>query len=480
MLHKGAPYTSVVAGRHIKSRRYHAAAAHPSLHVRTEHDDVIPLFDPNHQLSLDNPDPLTSELFAAISERMADAALREGLVTIKNGQRVVYPLLPSLIQLTALAEEHLARQIPHIVSAWQTLLMAHRTDSQLRDFLAVPPVLREWVDAADDEDYRVDFCRFDLVGDNVETARVVEFNANCPGGVLFTSAYRAQWCALPEVSEILEQWNARSSLLDDRLWFPRFFRVITARDTVAGDSGAIAVFHRPGGNVLELDKMVALFAEAGCMPILADPANKEWLNHDVQTGYLKYGIQAVLSDIAQWSQFLERVSTGKLRLLNPLPGRWIGDNKLCLAAMSDPRFSYLFTPRQREAIGMLIPYSRKTGNGIEPARLISERASWVVKGPYDTQGNSVFIGSEHTPEQWRSVIRRAVEGGWLAQEAVPPSPRTWRGKAAYQDLSVVLLGGRFAGYTSRVSENLRVNVAQGGGRQVVFGHHGTDWGDHAL
>jgi hypothetical protein len=448
--------------------------------------NVTKLFDSVRRLTPDDSSPLPDELFAKLSQEVAEAAVRDGLVVpengLENGRYKPYPMLPSIVQLTAAAEEHLAEQLPHIVSAWQTLLTAHRTDIRVRDFLAVPSVLREWVDAADIEDYRVDFCRFDLVGGDVATARIVEFNANCPGGVIFTSAYSAWWRKVPQVAEILQEWGVRPSPLDDRLWFPRFFADATGRDrngSGAEGRGPVAIFHKPGGNVLELDKMADLFAEVGRHSVLVNPAVDDWLDQEVWTGYLKYGIQAVLADIGGWAPFLERISSGKMRIVNPLPGRWIGDNKLCLAALSDPRFGDLFTLRQREAIEFLIPFSRKAGDGIDPSQLLSERAEWVLKGPYDTRGNSVFVGSEQDPRQWQAVVRRAVDQGWLAQEAVPPGRRTWHGVPGYQDLSIVLLGGNWAGYTSRISENLRVNVAQGGGRQVVFGHLATEWVKYA-
>ncbi|GAA0319363.1 hypothetical protein NE235_07350 [Actinoallomurus spadix] len=435
------------------------------------------LFDPDRLLSTDSTERVARRLppveFARLAAAVREAADAERLVKTENGRTAPYPMLASLVQLTADAERHLARHVPLVVSAWRKVLLAHRTDARVRDFLAVPAVLRAWVDAAPIGDYRVDFCRFDLVGGDVATARVVEFNANCPGGVLFTSAYAALWRDVPPVRDVLEEWGVARTRLDDRHWFPEFLRTAVGPECADGPFG---IFHKTGGNVLELDRMTDLLAETGHSAVRVDPGLEDWLARDLRAGYLKYGVQPVLADIARWPAFLDRVSSGKLRIANPLAGRWIGDNKLCLALLSDPRFSGMFTAAEQEAVERLIPYSRKVGDGVEPADLLADRAGWVVKGPYDTRGNSVYVGSEQEEDRWRTVVRRAAEDGWLAQRAVPAYRREWQGRPCYQDLSIVLLHGAWAGYTSRISESLRVNVAQGGGRQVVFGHRDTDWG----
>jgi hypothetical protein len=264
-------------------------------------------------------------------------------------------------------------------------------------------------------------------------------------------------------------------VLSRRHWFPEFLIAATGHQAADADlAGPVAIFRKPGGNVLELTRMVGLLGETGWPAFITDPAARDW-RYEVGAGYLKYGVQAVLADIGRWGPFLDRIAEGKLAIANPLPGRWIGDNKLCLAAMSDPRFGQLFGADERAAIARLIPYSRKVGDGVEPADLAREPARWVVKGPYDTRGNSVYIGSEHDRGAWELIVRRAAGEGWLAQEMLRPAVREWQGRQVHQDLSVVLLNGRWAGYTSRLSANLRLNVAQGGDRQLVFGHQDAGW-----
>src|SRR5206468_4023763 len=117
--------------------------------------------------------------------------------------------------------------------------------------------------------------RCDLVGD--ADAKVVEFNANCPGGVLFTGAYDRLWRAVPQVRQVLESWAVAPSVLSRRHWFPEF--LLAATGNQAGDAdltGPVAIFHKPGGNVLELTKMVALLGEIGWPAFVTDPAARDW------------------------------------------------------------------------------------------------------------------------------------------------------------------------------------------------------------
>jgi hypothetical protein len=410
---------------------------------------------------------------AAIERDVMSTAWREYLTVTRDGKSVLYPMLASLRTLSVEFEHHLARTMPHITSAWNKVISGYRENLDLQKFLAVPGALRPWVVYHPATGRRVDFCRFDMVGGSIGTARIVEFNANCPGGVLFTSAFRRIWSEQSAVKELFDRWGVARDALHDGRWFSR----LLFSSTGAANGDTVALFHQPGGNTLEIQKMRAILEEEGCRVVVTHPAANDW--RDARAGYLKYGVQASLTDMGGWTSFLETISSGALPIVNPLPGRWIGDNKLCLAVLSDPRFHGLFSTSEREAIGKLIPLSRKAGDGIDPGELLHDRGAWVVKGPYDTQGRSVYVGAETDEDQWSHIVARAVREGWLVQETVSPYRITWNGRPAYQDLSVVWLRGRPSGYTSRISENFKVNVAQGGGRQMVFGNEGVSWVDTA-
>jgi hypothetical protein len=436
-------------------------------------EGMVPVFDEARSLCSQGAvaRALPAERIETLEKEVNAAAWREGLTVTRGGREVLYPMIGRIRTLTAEFERYLARHLPHIISAWNKVITGHRAHAELQEFLAVPEPLGAWVDAAPREDYRVDFCRFDLVGGNVATARIVEFNANCPGGVLFTSAFRRLWSEHRDVQELFGQWSVSQDLLSERGWFTQLLFASTC--AITGDT--VALFHQPQGNTLEIQKMRKLLAAERCHVIITHPGADDWLGAGIRSGYLKYGVQASLTDILGWDAFLARATSGDLALVNPLPGRWIGDNKLCLAALSDPRFHGLFSEPELEAIDRLIPFSRKASDGVGGRALLEGRRGWVLKGPYDTQGRSVHIGSETDEVLWSKVVTTALREGWLVQAAVEPGHVLWNGEPAYEDLSVVLLRGRLGGYTSRLSKHLKVNVVQGGERQMVFGNRGIPW-----
>jgi hypothetical protein len=436
-------------------------------------DNTVPLFDEARSLCAQGHivRGLPAERIAAVEQEVRASAWREELTVTREGRTVLYPMLASVRTLTSSFEHHLARHLPHIITAWNKILAGYYENPDLQRFLAVPAPLRPWVDAAPAENHRVDFCRFDMVGGSIGAARIVEFNANCPGGVLFTSAFRRIWAEHPEIKELFGQWAIAHDTLHEREWFAQL--LFSSTGATGGDT--VALFHQPGGNTLEIQKMRTILEAEGCRVVVTHPGADDWQHAVVRSAYLKYGVQATLADMSEWKPFLERAASGDLAIVNPLPGRWIGDNKLCLAVMSDPRFRDLFSRSEIEAIDRLIPFSRKADDGIGEHELLENRHAWILKGPYDTQGRSVHIGAETDETLWPKIVAAALRNGWLVQEAVEPCRVHWDGKPAYQDLSVVWLRGRLGGYTSRISENFKVNVAQGGGRQMVFGNTDISW-----
>lgn len=420
---------------------------------------------------------ITPERFGELAHDIAVDAMRDGLGWPEGDRLLRYPMKDGVVQLAAPAEEHLARTVPHVFTALEKIVRAHRGDESVRQFLQVPAPLVKWVDAAPTDDERIDLCRFDFVGDDLRTARVVEFNANCPGGIIVNGAYVRRWRAVPEIGELLDGWGATASTLEQRHWFPDFLTAVT--DPAGGGSARtpVAIFHKRGGNTLELAPMAALLAERGRPAFITDPAGDDWLRSDARAGYLKYGVRPALTDVDGWGVLLDRIVSGRIAIVNPFPGRWIGDNKLCLALMRDPAFARMFSSAERAAIEQLIPDSRKAGHNLTLRELVDDRAAWVIKSPYDTRGNGVFIGAEHGKESWERVAVTATRDGWLAQEMIEPGRCIYRGQPAYQDLSVVLLRGRFGGYLSRISTHLRVNIGQGGASQLVLGRGTPGWSD---
>ncbi len=160
---------------------------------------------------------------------------------------------------------------------------------------------------------------------------------------------------------------------------------------------------------------------------------------------------------------------------NGLTGRLIGDNKLCLAVLSDPEFDSLFDAEDLALIRRHLPWSRNAALcDLHQIRAIrSDPASYVLKRPLDTRGRGVVIGREaENRGTWARAVDRAVSHCWLVQRFCTTTQLEadgfGRGTGCNHDLSLGMAGGRLVGALSRSSSELRTNVALTGCLHPVF------------
>ncbi len=134
---------------------------------------------------------------------------------------------------------------------------------------------------------------------------------------------------------------------------------------------------------------------------------------------------------------------------------------------------------ERGAAGRL-PWTRRLTPELV-ARVIGERARWVVKRSWDYGGKSVHLGAELSAEQWAGAVEAAARdergGGFVVQERVfaarrPATRITPEGVARgelYRDLSTYCgLGpSRPGGSVVRAAASPVVNILGGGGLAPV-------------
>ncbi|WP_437592408.1 hypothetical protein [Sorangium sp. So ce1000] len=101
------------------------------------------------------------------------------------------------------------------------------------------------------------------------------------------------------------------------------------------------------------------------------------------------------------------------------------NKKAAFAVLSNPLFSGLFTPEQREAIAEHVPWTRRVTPGRTVWRgravdlvelLLGEQESFVLKPNDEYGGRGVLLGWRTTPAAWREAVRGAAERPTIAQE----------------------------------------------------------------
>ncbi|WGS53459.1 hypothetical protein LFL96_20580 [Paraburkholderia sp. D15] len=429
----------------------------------------LPVFDPAKDWITLGKDPAKAELNRAYAH-VRKCAAEDGLsMSFEGNQSRPYPVMAGVCALHAATEEILAARIKTVFNALEKIVNAYRTDKNLQQFLDIPKPLSRWVkEDTQPSNNRIDLCRFDLMGHSLATLRIIEFNANAPGGIVYAGMINRYWRSAPWAGELIESWGGTPSVFEREDWVPDWLSSLAAARGLDAIDG-IALLHPAGGNILELPHLKRRIEAGGLRAAMLTP---EELNRGADSafrlGYLKYGVQRSIQDVGQWERFCRSVVEGRVAIQSSLAGRWIGDNKLCIVVMSDPRFAYLFNDAELAAIRALVPLSRKLGDGISRADLIDNKDDFVIKHPYGTRGASVHVGRDYDAEAWTDLIMLRSSSGYVVQRYVDSETEV-EGETCFRDLVVTIASGEIVGYGSRVSRARKVNIAQEGSKMAVLG-----------
>lgn len=368
--------------------------------------------------------------------------------------------------------EQLARFVAAYHRAIETVVAAYPDDRRLRAVLSMPPALRADLEARPHPaDTRVHFLRVDALPQPDGSLRVLETNANCPGALVVAGLAARRW------RSHLTTWGERlPEPLDgeDPLWMGRWFLRVAHRETHETPR-TVALLRHEGGNRLELDLIRAAFEDLGVRVVEGDPREVRAARDGVEVrgvplrhAYLKVGLQEFCAMRADAGEFVAAVRAGDLFVQNRQLGRWVGDNKLCLAVLSDPDFADLFDPDDLALLAPAVPWSRNLallGPDLVGA-VRSDRAGHVLKRPLDTRGRGVVVGRETRDDaEWNAAVDLARREGWLVQEycATPEiETETGSGETRGHDLALGAVDGVLSAAFLRSSAEARVNIARSG------------------
>ncbi|MFJ9855608.1 hypothetical protein [Streptomyces sp. NPDC101150] len=351
----------------------------------------------------------------------------------------------------------------------ETIVAAYPHDARLRQVLTIPEPLRAELASARDE--KVHLLRLDLMPQPDGGLRVLETNANCPGGLSRSGLSQAAWrplltehgiglpAPLPSESEL---WTGRwlVDLAEGHTGRrPHTVAVLCPRGANHNDVHAYGVsLARLGIRALHGDPRELRAGEAGGVVLRGKP---------VHHAFAKIGMQDLLRMSGELQPYLRAVREESLFVQNGLRGRVIGDNKLCLAVLSDPQFADLFAPEDCRRVRPSVPWSRNIAgcDATTVRQIIGDRNRYVLKRPLDTRGHGVIVGKEIADDAaWGEAVGRAIEEGWLVQEyCSAPQIRTDPDlPPARHDLELGVVSGRLAFAFVRVGHEERLNTARSG------------------
>jgi glutathionylspermidine synthase len=145
---------------------------------------------------------------------------------------------------------------------------------------------------------------------------------------------------------------------------------------------------------------------------------------------------------------LEAENEGRVTVVNPF-GAVVTQNKFAMALMWERR--ELFSDQAQGWIAEYIPETRRlTAMNHEDLN----RDEWVLKSDYGCEGDSVLCGPFTKPRDWQMALVMAIPEHWIAQRFfdVAPIDDGQGGETALPNYGVYLIGGRAAGFYTRLSQ----------------------------
>ena len=363
--------------------------------------------------------------------------------------------------------------------AIETIIRAYSDDQEVQHVLSLPEQLRRDMDSEYEAlDGLVHLCRLDLLLDADGGFQPVETNANCPGSLLCSGLAARLWREYLDSSgiEIPEPLDHEHGS-----WMARWF-IEAATNGKGLPPTPVALLSQNGGNRLELVAFAEHFRREGVETLDADPRElglsasgvPTLRGQEVRHGYLKLGMPEFRQLRSELNALVTAMQRRTLFVQNGLRGRFIGDNKLCLAILSDPSFEHLFDPLDLDLLRSHVPWSRNVSrcSSEELDHIRSERRRYVLKRPLDTRGRGVVVGQEIDRQAaWELALQTAVREGWLVQEFCLTTEfrADFNGSTVHlHDFTLGTVDGRVAGAFIRSGGELRLNMARTGRLHPVF------------
>jgi len=364
------------------------------------------------------------------------------------------------------------KALGHFCAAYHRMVLAivraYPDSTALQDTLSMPSqtlqLLRKY--GYRGEEARIQICRLDLYPTQDGGFKVLETNANCPGGLIFAGYAAAAFrSALAEIECAVMPYESRTWMAD---WYIRTTAALRGQAPKA-----FVILRTEGGHRLELDEHAQAFRALGSSVVEGDPRRLSIDGEGVarldgnayQFGYHKVSFVDLDSMGSEAEAYLMAVAQQRLHVQNGIASRFIGDNKLCLAVMRDSAFAHLFHP---DDLAVVMPHLAWAANARrltpgEVAAVEKDPGGFVLKKPLDTRGRGVVVGADCSFDDWRRSVKVAMDDGWLVMEAVEPTRLLApTGELERHDLAIALVDGKVEGGYARSSTERKVNVARNG------------------
>lgn len=338
---------------------------------------------------------------------------------------------------------------------------------------------------------RIQYCRFDFTLDARGVPRIYELNTHCPAMMVF--GYH--------LGRTFERGACHRALLaaglrPHGLGLDRagaFARAVLAAAEEAGALGRgrhVAVLNSRYLTMnTELDALTQQFRDEGCD---ARRCHVEDLSFDggrllhegwpIDVVFNKYDDSrgadaypcAFSRTTAEVQAYLDAYAAGAVFAVNTFPAMYLTEQKSTLAFLCSDWLRARLTADEAALIDEIVPRTRLVAH-LDPAALAearAERERFVLKRALDTRGRSVLIGATLSAAEWEAALEDACaqpqDDGYVLQNAAPPEsqvpapPELLGTDRVYTSLACFLLRGAPSGLLVRSSVEPTTNVGRRG------------------
>ncbi|MBI4550032.1 MAG: glutathionylspermidine synthase family protein [Candidatus Omnitrophica bacterium] len=387
------------------------------------------------------------------------------------------------------------RQEKLIKSASETLLGIvnkvvdlYFSEPELAGLFRIPEDIRKLMSVDHGYSKNVVVARFDAMLEG-ESLKFFELNTGSPAGMGYADALEEMIFSAEELKPFIEGHHIRKE--------NRSARLLTALLQTYEDFGGhekpqIAIVDwRTVKTRPEFEALKVFFEDKGYATVIADPRDLRYkggkLYHDdfrIDILYRRVIFEELVEKLDEVEDMIKAYRNRHVCMVNPLRSKLAG-SKAVLSLLTNPGYDRFFTAEENRVKANHLPWTRRIEDaerfyGGKKIYLIDflkdEKETLVLKPSEGYNGKDVTIGCETREEDWNRAIDRALKGDWVVQEFVPipvitvPVVVNSRLDFAYKKINFnsFVLGSKYAGSFSRVSDDSVINVARNGGLMTAL------------
>jgi diaminobutyrate-2-oxoglutarate transaminase len=397
-----------------------------------------------------------------------------------------YPVSIRPLAIPARLAKSLANSAEHLVTLLHTAANLYFEDPAVRGLFAHCDSVAPYITRVPGLNPLATICRLDAMLGPDGQYRIVETNAECPGGVIQSGLATRIWGHTPnpltrglDVDEAAQPFVVNPDL---------FCHVLLQTHTMLAGTRPkhAAVVNFKGRFTNEVPHIVSTLARLGVKAFALDVGE---LRGDLRSVtapdgtridliYAKMDPRELFNEPAA-EAYLKATAAGNVTCINSLVSQYILADKAILAVLSDSKFSANFTAADREVIRAHVPWTRlvKPGPTQSPSGktvdlldyAVENQRSLVLKPSNATRGEHTIVGPMTSAQEWAHWLGGPVKSSpYVVQEYLPgtkisvPNPTSGAMDTMTAGLDIYVFAGRFAGFHARGSLDPVINIGKRG------------------